>query len=623
MNQPAPSIPMSQSQSPRQYPANLPNSPQYAMSSQQLPPFPPAPYGVPPMPPYFTYINSYQIAGPSNQMMSYPVPPPYYAPPPHHYMYPLSQSSQPHIPFPPSSPRQFESPRASDLSRQNGGSPHRGPRNYVRNNNTHLPHLSPAHFRPASSRPAKLASPAAPVPSSPFPLQTTASHLPPAVNAAPPPVPDIPPVAPDNATTNTDVSHDAVMSGEASTPTSIFVSPAASPSPPVEQIPLPKLDGLTGISTAPSANPRASYAILNSRPDDPSKAYGLMFSHSSQPPQSVLRFADHVEDFEPRIRIGNERFSGPGITSGTAKILHAATPNKHMGVLIPAPEPAPPGEADQTDSPVPEASEPMPTNSAAVPITPPIAVVARSAPSGGSEKSLTAPVTPTLSSSVQSSTVVTPISHTPSPSSPISTATSISAYPSPSVSKVALTSAMGAPAAPAPSKSAPRLWADLFTTKPSTPSKLGAGSSQPKTESSNAGDGGIGIAENAHASNAGTGVSAESAPPASASATMAGPSHSSTSARTLALRPLGYAVSLDNFGEATVPPLHILLTSCPPLHPPAPLTHPRGLVNMGNMCFANVVMQALLHTPPFYKLFEMIGHTLPGDLGRRALVDAT
>ncbi|KAG8931531.1 hypothetical protein FRC02_002575 [Tulasnella sp. 418] len=35
----------------------------------------------------------------------------------------------------------------------------------------------------------------------------------------------------------------------------------------------------------------------------------------------------------------------------------------------------------------------------------------------------------------------------------------------------------------------------------------------------------------------------------------------------------------------------------------APLIHPRGLVNPGNHCFANSILQVLVHTPPFYRLF--------------------
>ena len=34
---------------------------------------------------------------------------------------------------------------------------------------------------------------------------------------------------------------------------------------------------------------------------------------------------------------------------------------------------------------------------------------------------------------------------------------------------------------------------------------------------------------------------------------------------------------------------------------------PRGLVNSGNMCFANAVLQMLVYTPPFRRLFVELG----------------
>ncbi|KAH7918337.1 UCH-domain-containing protein, partial [Leucogyrophana mollusca] len=45
-----------------------------------------------------------------------------------------------------------------------------------------------------------------------------------------------------------------------------------------------------------------------------------------------------------------------------------------------------------------------------------------------------------------------------------------------------------------------------------------------------------------------------------------------------------------------------------------PLIRPRGLVNSGNMCFANAVLQVLVYCPPFARFFDALG-ALVGDGG--------
>ena len=41
---------------------------------------------------------------------------------------------------------------------------------------------------------------------------------------------------------------------------------------------------------------------------------------------------------------------------------------------------------------------------------------------------------------------------------------------------------------------------------------------------------------------------------------------------------------------------------------------PRGLINSGNMCFANSVLQILVYCPPFHHLFVELGKLLPGPV---------
>lgn len=51
---------------------------------------------------------------------------------------------------------------------------------------------------------------------------------------------------------------------------------------------------------------------------------------------------------------------------------------------------------------------------------------------------------------------------------------------------------------------------------------------------------------------------------------------------------------------------------------------PRGLVNAGNLCFANAVLQVLVYCPPFWRFFTDLGRLLPpAEESKTPLVDAT
>ncbi|CAE6530555.1 unnamed protein product [Rhizoctonia solani] len=72
-------------------------------------------------------------------------------------------------------------------------------------------------------------------------------------------------------------------------------------------------------------------------------------------------------------------------------------------------------------------------------------------------------------------------------------------------------------------------------------------------------------------------------------------------------------------------PLPVVLSEgAKPYSAHSQVTQPRGLINSGNMCFANVVLQALVYSAPFVRLFETLAHLVPGSLsGKTSLYEAT
>lgn len=72
--------------------------------------------------------------------------------------------------------------------------------------------------------------------------------------------------------------------------------------------------------------------------------------------------------------------------------------------------------------------------------------------------------------------------------------------------------------------------------------------------------------------------------------------------------------SSSTSGSTVRPEVLNLLSTGPtgPTYPPK--IRPRGLVNTGNMCFANAVLQVLVYCPPFYRLFTELGKYISGPV---------
>lgn len=78
----------------------------------------------------------------------------------------------------------------------------------------------------------------------------------------------------------------------------------------------------------------------------------------------------------------------------------------------------------------------------------------------------------------------------------------------------------------------------------------------------------------------------------------------------------------SQFTQNAALPLSAKLNALNHRHPISHLV-PRGLVNNGNICFANAILQVLVHCPPFYNLLHHLGQIVPHDFSSKTpLLDA-
>ncbi|KAG6875966.1 hypothetical protein C0992_001648 [Termitomyces sp. T32_za158] len=292
-------------------------------------------------------------------------------------------------------------------------------------------------------------------------------------------------------------------------------------------------------------NPVIEWAVWSRRPQDPSQAPGIIISPGARPPPYVVQHA-----------------------------LELPTPPLTPVLLIEELEPDssyPPLHIEpQLDS------EPEPEHEHTY-----------ESPIGESEA--VPPSTVPSSSVTETTDLYTPAAV--SPASPATSVTSLSVSPDDVSSKIVSvpsTSPATVPSSslpppepvhtPTPVTSAPKQsWASLFQPSSSAPPAPG----QKRLPTSNV----VGI----------------SVPASTPQQLLSIPSNSNAH-----IQQTSFAHPVLSLPHTKRQELLVLLMSAPE-NSNAPVIRPRGLVNSGNMCFANSVLQVLLFCPPFHRLFTELG----------------
>ncbi|KAE9402409.1 cysteine proteinase [Gymnopus androsaceus JB14] len=341
-------------------------------------------------------------------------------------------------------------------------------------------------------------------------------------------------------------------------PNEIIYSPNSHPSPPPASPPVSPTD------SQPPNFFSATWAVWSRRPTDPNLAPGLVFSSRTRPPDHIMNEALDVR------------------TPPASPVVESAS----LPVSVPEME----AIQEQADTPLVEEHVPVP-----IPVSDP-----SSASASAEETSTTATETPS----------------TTLPGSPASSTTSISASGNAAVSKDVPSESSAIPAvatsfssdpassrpiSPSPPQPLKKSWASLLRPAtapgPGTPSTPTAGAGpqgRPKIPMSTV----VGFSVPAEAAAPGTNAKGVDSIAPGKRADLLALLNSNF------LEPVSGSSSNTGKGISYAAASATATKKSQQDAISTSQIHPRGLINTGNMCFANSVLQLLAYSPPFFRVFR-------------------
>ncbi|KAJ4478368.1 hypothetical protein J3R30DRAFT_3333394 [Lentinula aciculospora] len=342
---------------------------------------------------------------------------------------------------------------------------------------------------------------------------------------------------------------------------------------------------ISSSSSSPPANAQSApmsifsttWAVWSRRPTDPNLAPGLIFSSRIRPPDHIVR--DALDVRTPPATPVLENASLPEITSEqTDDVAQEVTIDVEVPVVAAASTPST-ASTDETSTTA------TPTPSTTLPGSP---------ASSTTSISLSVPATASKDASSGLTKASTNIESTPLPSSSSDDAAVPATTPSPKVPPLKKSFASLFPPTTAYSPAD----AIVQRSRPRIPTSSVVGISVPADVASMSSAGGHDIPTGKRAELL-TLLKSDLEP-----SPVSGPASSGIS----------YAA--------------MSVASTKPTRTTSSQIHPRGLINTGNMCFANSVLQLLTYSPPFFRLFHEIGRIGMDEVKQASriqvpLVDAT